>query len=119
MLSKFEDRLPEEMARFYIAELILAIDSIHKLRYVHRDIKPDNILVGRFVDQGDGLFPTLIKISDFGESIDLVESGTPFCETHRSETWAPLLPCFAPIRLTRSPATSSSEWPLPPPPSGE
>lgn len=25
LLSKFEDRLPEEMARFYIAEMILAI----------------------------------------------------------------------------------------------
>lgn len=36
LLSKFEDRLPEEMARFYIAEMVLAIDSIHKLRYVHR-----------------------------------------------------------------------------------
>lgn len=36
LLSKFEDRLPEEMARFYIAEMVLAVDSIHKLRYVHR-----------------------------------------------------------------------------------
>lgn len=42
LLSKFEDRLPEDMARFYIAEMALAIDSIHKLNYVHRDIKPDN-----------------------------------------------------------------------------
>lgn len=36
LLSKFEDRLPEEMARFYIAEMVLAIDSIHNLGYVHR-----------------------------------------------------------------------------------
>lgn len=42
LLSKFEDRLPEDMARFYISEMALAIDSIHKLNYVHRDIKPDN-----------------------------------------------------------------------------
>ena len=28
LLSKFEDRLPEEMARFYIAEMILAIGKI-------------------------------------------------------------------------------------------
>lgn len=42
LLSKFEDRLPEDMARFYIAEMALAIASIHKLNYVHRDIKPDN-----------------------------------------------------------------------------
>ena len=45
LLSKFEDRLPEDMARFYIAEMVIAIDSIHKLQYVHRDIKPDNIVL--------------------------------------------------------------------------
>ena len=32
LLSKFEDRLPEDMAKFYIAEMVLAIDSIHNLR---------------------------------------------------------------------------------------
>ncbi|XP_048475586.1 serine/threonine-protein kinase MRCK alpha-like [Rhincodon typus] len=36
LLSKFEDRLPEDMARFYIAEMVLAIHSIHQLNYVHR-----------------------------------------------------------------------------------
>ena len=45
LLSKFEDRLPEDMAKFYIMEMVLAIDSVHKLRYVHRDIKPDNVLL--------------------------------------------------------------------------
>lgn len=36
LLSKFEDRLPEDMAKFYIAEMVLAIQSVHELRYVHR-----------------------------------------------------------------------------------
>jgi len=36
LLSKNDDRLPEEGCRFYIAECVLAIDSIHKLGYVHR-----------------------------------------------------------------------------------
>jgi len=39
LLSKFDDRLPEDMCVFYIAEMVCAIDSLHRLRYVHRDIK--------------------------------------------------------------------------------
>ena len=67
LLSKFEDRLPEEMAKFYIAEMILAIDSIHKLRYVHRDIKPDNVLL-----DANGH----IRLADFGSCLKLAEDGT-------------------------------------------
>ncbi|MGH0173677.1 UNVERIFIED_CONTAM: hypothetical protein FKN15_005536 [Acipenser sinensis] len=36
LLSKFEDRLPEDMAKFYLAEMVLAIHSIHQHHYVHR-----------------------------------------------------------------------------------
>lgn len=36
LLSKFEDRLPEDMAKFYLAEMVLAIDSVHQLHYIHR-----------------------------------------------------------------------------------
>ena len=38
------------MAKFYIAEMVLAIDSLHQLKYVHRDIKPDNVLLDRQVN---------------------------------------------------------------------
>lgn len=67
LLSKFEDRLPEDMARFYIAEMILAIDSIHQLKYVHRDIKPDNVLL-----DANGH----IRLADFGSCLRLQEDGT-------------------------------------------
>lgn len=36
LMLKFDQRIPENMVRFYIAEMILAIDSVHKLGYVHR-----------------------------------------------------------------------------------
>lgn len=36
LLSKFEDRLPEDMAKFYVAEMVLAIHSIHQQNYIHR-----------------------------------------------------------------------------------
>lgn len=66
LLSKFEDRLPEDMARFYICEMVLAIDSIHRLHYVHRDIKPDNVLL-----DANGH----IKLADFGSCLRLLEDG--------------------------------------------
>uniref|UniRef100_A0A672S7M0 non-specific serine/threonine protein kinase n=1 Tax=Sinocyclocheilus grahami TaxID=75366 RepID=A0A672S7M0_SINGR len=67
LLSKFEDRLPEDMARFYLAEMVLAIDSVHKLHYVHRDIKPDNILLD---------VNGHIRLADFGSCLKLTEDGT-------------------------------------------
>lgn len=60
LLSKFEDRLPEEMTKFYISEMILAIDSVHKLNYIHRDIKPDNIVL-----DSNGH----IRLADFGSCL--------------------------------------------------
>lgn len=66
LLSKFEDRLPEEMTKFYIAEMILAIDSVHKLNYIHRDIKPDNCLL-----DANGH----IRLADFGSCLRLGANG--------------------------------------------
>ncbi|KAK0411610.1 hypothetical protein QR680_005743 [Steinernema hermaphroditum] len=66
--SKFETyRVPETMAKFYMAEMVLAIDSVHKLGYVHRDIKPDNILLD---ENGH------IRLADFGSCLKLLPDGT-------------------------------------------
>lgn len=40
-----KDILSEDVTRFYIAESMLAVDSIHKMSFIHRDIKPDNLLL--------------------------------------------------------------------------
>ena len=67
LLAKFADGIPESMAKFYITEMVLAIDSIHQLRYVHRDIKPDNVLL-----DANGH----IRLADFGSCLRLSEDGT-------------------------------------------
>ena len=54
-----KDILTEEEARFYTAEMILAVESVHKLHCIHRDLKPDNILIDK---RGH------IQLSDFGLS---------------------------------------------------
>ncbi len=36
MLTAGQDRITEPMARFYVAEMVLAIDSLHSLGYAHR-----------------------------------------------------------------------------------
>lgn len=49
----------ESEAQLYMAELILALNHLHKLGIVYRDLKPENILI-----EADGH----LKLTDFGLS---------------------------------------------------
>ncbi|QRV72746.1 AGC/NDR protein kinase [Ceratobasidium sp. AG-Ba] len=74
MLIKY-DTFSEDVTRFYMAECVLAIEAVHKMGFIHRDIKPDNILIDK-----DGH----IKLSDFGLS-------TGFHKQHDSAYYQRLL----------------------------
>eukprot|EP01084_Bolivina_argentea_P286181 490897_1 len=64
LMRKDPDTLTEQQMRFYIAELATAINEIHKLGFIHRDIKPDNIYITK---SGH------VKLGDFGLSCTYID----------------------------------------------
>merc|ERR1711874_542815 len=86
-----KDTLSEESAQFYMAETALAIESIHKLGFIHRDIKPDNLLLDA---RGH------IKLSDFGLCTGLKKS-------HRTEFYRDLSQA-SPSDFVSSPSNAST-----------
>ncbi|KAI8060310.1 camp-dependent protein kinase A [Gongronella butleri] len=56
-LLRRNKRFSEPAARFYAAEVMLAIDYLHSFRIVYRDIKPENILLDAHGH---------VKLADFG-----------------------------------------------------
>ncbi|XP_040919718.1 rho-associated protein kinase 2-like isoform X1 [Toxotes jaculatrix] len=64
--------IPEKWARFYTAEVVLALDAIHSMGFIHRDVKPDNMLL----DQHGHL-----KLADFGTCMKMDSTGMVHCDT--------------------------------------
>ncbi|WAR01902.1 CTRO-like protein, partial [Mya arenaria] len=67
LLSRHDDIFEEKMARFYLAEIVLASNDLHKMGYVHRDLKPENVLID---------CTGHIKLADFGSAAKLSAAGT-------------------------------------------
>uniref|UniRef100_A0A671LRH9 Rho-associated protein kinase 2 n=1 Tax=Sinocyclocheilus anshuiensis TaxID=1608454 RepID=A0A671LRH9_9TELE len=64
--------VPEKWAKFYTAEVVLALDAIHSMGFIHRDIKPDNMLLDRYGH---------LKLADFGTCMKMDGTGMVHCDT--------------------------------------
>lgn len=58
--------VPEKWAKFYCAEVVLALDAIHSMGFVHRDVKPDNMLLDKHGH---------LKLADFGTCMKMDSDG--------------------------------------------
>ena len=70
LMSNFD--VPEKWAKFYCAEIVLAVDSIHKMGFVHRDVKPDNMLLDK---NGH------VRLADFGTCMKMDAKKLVWCDT--------------------------------------
>eukprot|EP00039_Didymoeca_costata_P024981 m.12039 g.12039 ORF g.12039 m.12039 type:complete len:794 (+) comp4575_c0_seq1:253-2634(+) len=71
LLDKYE-HFSEEMTKTYAAEIVLALEAVHKLGFVHRDLRPDNLVID---ERGH------LKLCDFGSCEETNELGycAPAC----------------------------------------
>lgn len=86
----------EDLARFYLAELTLALNALHNMGYVHRDVKPENILLDRCGHLKLADFGNAAMLNKDGSVISLSPVGTP-------DYIAPeLLQTLSTIKITKS-----------------
>jgi serine/threonine protein kinase len=86
---------PEKIARFYASNILLGLEVLHNNDIVYRDLKPENVLVGK-----DGY----AKITDFGlskENIQGNQQATSFWGTPEY---------LAPETLLRKGTGKSADW---------
>lgn len=66
--------MTEAIAKNYLAEVLMALDDLHKKNIIYRDLKPDNIVID---NEGH------VRLTDFGLSkegvLDISNGAKSFC----------------------------------------
>lgn len=91
-LLRKSQRFPNPVAKFYAAEVVLALEYLHSHDIIYRDLKPENILLDR---NGH------IKITDFGFAKEVLTVTWTLCGTPDY---------IAPEVITTKPYNKSVDW---------
>lgn len=91
-LLRKSQRFPNPVAKFYAAEVVLALEYLHSHDIIYRDLKPENILLDR---NGH------IKITDFGFAKEVSTATWTLCGTPDY---------IAPEVITTKPYNKSVDW---------
>ena len=91
---KIEGNLPEDLVKFYAAQIAIALQHLHEFGIAYRDLKPENILIDE-----DGY----IKLCDFGASIH-------FQGTRKENTFAGSPEYASPEMITHEGHNIMSDW---------
>ena len=94
--------LDVNIVRFLVAELVIAVGQLHDSDYLHRDIKPDNVML----DSAGH-----IVLGDFGETLLIFPTKKDpncahGCDDHIGGTYE----YYAPERVKRQPYGKPSDW---------
>ncbi|KAF9970210.1 Serine/threonine-protein kinase MRCK gamma [Actinomortierella ambigua] len=96
-----ETTLTEDEIRFYIAEIVLAVAELHNNGYIHRDLKPQNILLDATGH---------VILADFGACARLDENGQVHGQTVPLGTWDYMSPEVVDAQSGGKPYGREVDW---------